>query len=445
MLAARLVGHAQVVQDHALPIDRTPPAEAGRGLLQAGFGALRITGHQPGQAAAELRPRSTLFVAQFMGQRDEGVGVFVQRHRVGGAQLDRNDAVQQVTAHRVGQLRQVQRRADGGTRFVQPPQAAQRAAAGLEDLGLLRYRQWGRRSRRPGRQVGWQAVQHRQRCAGLVAEDEVVGHRGQGIGLFAGAECTAGSGQRLQRVAMLQHAIELAAQPCSGDQALVRAQGLLRRGTVVQRLLPVTHGLGQCVQALRLLCSGQAVGYRTARITAGFVVRGHHGGRCGDRFGAQGQPAVDEPAACRAERGVQRLLHQVVAEGEAAAVVFAQQLRLQGGFDGQHRLQLGHRARRGQQRGPERLGRQGGGFQHARGLFAQACHARQHGFAHAGGHGQLAVVLRGVIEGRAPDTGRIGGECARVHQVAQRLRQKKRVAFGGRLQPGGKTRWRMRA
>ena len=274
--------------------------------------------------------------------------------------------------------------------------------------------------------------------------------QGQAIKLTAGVDVLQGQRQlslralmRRELAALRQH-LQCACMVCAGGalvelergahQPHMQQHGLARRGLVAQGLLPVAQCLGQRVHALRGVARGHAVAHGASGLAAGLVVARHCGRwrTCGLR--TEGETPMHEVAPRRCERAVQRLAHQVVREGVTPRLVLTQQVHVHGMLDDQHGVQLRQRAGRRQQRRRKGLGGQCGGFKHTRCRAGQALHTSQHSVHHAGGHRQLAVVLRGLVEGCLPGAVGRGFEQTLFGQMAQRFTQEEGVAAGGLAQ-----------
>ncbi len=80
-----------------------------------------------------------------------------------------------------------------------------------------------------------------------------------------------------------------------------------------------------------------------------------------------------------------------------------------------------------------------GRLQHPAHRLGLALHPGDHGVAHAVGHRQFGIVLRGIVERRLPGAIRPQAQQARAAPLAQRLAQEERVAAGGAFQPLGEA------
>lgn len=80
-----------------------------------------------------------------------------------------------------------------------------------------------------------------------------------------------------------------------------------------------------------------------------------------------------------------------------------------------------------------------GRLQHPAYRLGLALHPGDHSVAHAVGHRQFGIVLRGIVERRLPGAIRPQAQQARAAPLAQRLAQEERVAAGGAFQPLGEA------
>jgi hypothetical protein len=149
------------------------------------------------------------------------------------------------------------------------------------------------------------------------------------------------------------------------------------------------------------------------------------------------QGTVDQGAALRRHRRLQRLRHQVVLEPEQAAcgVAAAHQARRQRRLERAQRFPFAECRRAGGQGQVEVVADQAGRFEQAlRRLTEHANTGGERGM-HRRRNRQLAVVLGGIVERRRPAPAGVDAEHPGLDQVGQGLEGEQRVAAGGAPEP----------